>query len=410
MEATNHKGHKGGPVVVSFDLDFTLANFKREPITALMQDCLHLVLVRDFGYPPDIWPTADEAINDAKERSCFVFDVETMNLIDADLEGFIRTCYFGSEELPQEEIENIYGVECRLPYKPGTETSCRYENFFDLFICYIVPTIRRIVDLKKKSQHPKLVKLTGKQLIEDIYATAKVNYDFVHDGSYLLPEKVGYFYPYLLTNPRKYLDPLSPRFLELLKNPAFFPIIITNGELGHVNAVMSMFKSIGVNLADYFKLICIDAHKPKFFNPQNHKKFSINPHPYEGAAICKTSVQELKEKCAGYKPENEEDVKDEDIAIDPHYVLSSKYLFEGSINALMEKLPKHSAFIHIGDCVRNDKTVEPLKSILLTHKSANSPGLKAANSLGQVEGWTHTVDDIDDEKLITILQQYTANA
>lgn len=365
------------PVVVSFDVDFTLANFKHESISRLMADCLQLVLVRDLGYPADIMPaTEDDAQRDAGEKCFYVFDKDNLNLIDFDRESLIRAVYFGSRQLTDDEIIEVYGIEKKLPFMPRTTKHPRFEFFGDLFICYVVGTIRRIVELKAfKKGNDKVNSLTGTALMDNIYATASVNYEFIRDSKYMNPEKVGYFYPYLITNPDKYLNNLNPSFIKLLHNPSIYPIIISNGEFGHFTAVRKALFQLGLDIFSKFKLICIDAKKPKLFTPSNSNHFTAEPQPH--------------------------------TAMDDGYETTDGLMFGGSMTELVKILPRHSTILHVGDSLTADMACEPVKSVLLDFGVTGGRGSEDSGEKEVVVGWSHVVHDINDPRLEEIILGYT---
>lgn len=256
-------------VLLSIDMDFTLADFKAVQLNMLMIRSMNLVLIRDKNYPVEILPEDQkEEVMVAKQGFRAVYDQESFNLLKVSSEGFILRGYSGRQRLTEEQLREEYGDSLTIPVNKQSFKSDRYKFFSELFICYLVGPLMKIIELRKTRQYPVLNELTGKQLLQDMYSTSAENYEFVRDRQYKDPSEIGYFYPYFIAEHERYLSKPSATLEKLLKKKSLIKLLCTNGEIGHLSAVKQVYEKMSSDILNSFDFIVVDAKKPEYFTTE----------------------------------------------------------------------------------------------------------------------------------------------
>lgn len=321
--------------ILSFDLDFTLAEYTQPHFLYLMIKGVLIELSEprfpgvSRRYPIEIMPASEEEelfMTRAMFRA--VFDLENMNMLKVGENGEVLRAYHGFERLSNEAILKEYGEKALIPLNKDKLKG--EERFFLLggyFYCYLVGLIMRIVEVKKTSSNQLLKNLTGTLLLQDIFNTASINFTFTNEpGVYKRPELVGSIYPELMANPRKYLQEPSKNFISFLKELKIPKVICSNGEQGHYESVRVGLTKMGTQLLDLFEAVAVDCKKPSFF--EGEKELDL--------------LEDFKDYFRD-KPNN-------------------LHVAKGSMKALIKKVRESHpeqvsdkvVFVHVGDSVKDD--------------------------------------------------------
>ena len=108
---TNRDLDLAGIQLVGFDMDYTLAIYKKLPMEQLQYDLTLERLIEKQGYP--------EAIRDLAYDPTFIVrgltvDKRTGNLLKTDTHGGVSVCYRGRRRVAEEEIKALYKMlACR---------------------------------------------------------------------------------------------------------------------------------------------------------------------------------------------------------------------------------------------------------------------------------------------------------
>jgi hypothetical protein len=231
----------------------------------------------------------------------------------------------------------------------------------------------RIVQMRKTLKWPVLNSLTPKQLLADINSTVSENFEFlIKELPYRNPRTMGFFYPQFIKDENITQKPTAS-LLELLKDPAVFPVLCTNGEIGHYCAYKLITQKQGVNILDLLQIKLLGAKKPNYFTANTSLiKFEL--------ASTYASIEELMTET------------------------SDKVFSQSSAKALLEYLVVEGEFIaskvHVGDNPSSDAgflsdftTIMIYRELLENEPVASLPNPEVLAATCYLEVWGSALEE-----------------
>src|SRR3989338_5176821 len=244
---------------VGFDMDYTLANYHKEPMETLQYQMTIDYLVKHMGYPEDLY-----RFNYDPNLSIrgLVVDKRHGHLLKMDMHGRVWRAMHGYKHLQKSEIDALYkNHKIKIT-----------KDFASLDTLFAMPEASLYCDVINllKNKSPKYGKI-----FEDI----RTAIDTIHsDGS---------LKSIITRNLSIYIESHTDIALILhkLRSSGKKLFLLTNSYWDYTQTVMSYLLG---NWLSYFDIIITASHKPNFFTEKNpFKKISTDSqHPvYEGGNI-----------------------------------------------------------------------------------------------------------------------------
>ena len=233
---------------IGFDLDFTLADYKRAPLERLTLRLAAARLVAHNKYPDEV-----EAVEWRPEfpRRGLLIDKEQGTVLRMNRHRYVGQAYLGRRRLNRRELVRLYRHE---PLRPASNRFYHVDSLFELPETNL---FAEVVELKERNPLPPLPDYP--QLFADVRAAI----DWVH-ASGELKSKV-------LAEPEAFLerDPELALALLRLKLGDRRLILLTNSGWEYAAGVCSyLFDGLVPGLDSWrqlFDLMIVDAGKPAFF-------------------------------------------------------------------------------------------------------------------------------------------------
>jgi 5'-nucleotidase len=351
--------------VIGFDLDHTLAIYKIEAFTELIYNAFARYLVEHKNYPKEIliYSTNESDSNcdlDEREKNKkfntdfvhkfsgieVVIDLKNGNAIKIDENRIVIKAYHGIDELSQEQIEKIYGVEkefTEIHHDNAKGNNC--HSILNNFEYHLIPIFLMCVHLLEIGS----LKLNSKgaepfnQIFEDIMEAAVFNYNLIDAEEKRIKnmaESNGYFFNNFQKDPKKYLDDYNPKEMLIhLRNKGVQIFFATNSFYEFADVILR--KTIGDDYLDYFDLAVFYSQKPAFFYKDNRNSAyfpDLTKNDHRGQEVTS------------------ENVKDDQIF---DSLCREKSLIEGSYHVVEEFFRKKKGkedikFIYVGDNLYSD--------------------------------------------------------
>lgn len=236
---------------IGFDLDFTLADYEREPIERCTFELAVERLIAEHGYP--------EGIRDAELRPDFprrglLIDKKTGIVLRMNRHRYVGQAYLGRRRLSRTEMIELFRHE---PVKPADERFYHVDSLFELPEANLYA---ELVELSEKRPELGLPDVLG--LFEDVRRAI----DWVHASESL---QAG-----ILARTETFLhkDPEIALALLRLKLNGRKLILLTNSGWTYARDICSyLFDGALPGLDDWrelFDLIIVRSGKPMFFRTE----------------------------------------------------------------------------------------------------------------------------------------------
>lgn len=233
---------------IGFDLDWTLADYKRLPLEELTFKLTIERLIDNHGYP-DIALQAELRPN--FPRRGLLIDKEAGTVLRMNRHRYVNLAYHGRERLGRQDLKRLYR------YEPIQPSSNRFYHLDSLFELPEANLYSELIDLANRKQGHGLP--SSWQIFDDVRAAI----DWVHGHGSLKTQVMGDIQRYL----QRDLE-LGYALLRLALGGRRL-ILLTNSEWQYANAICSfLFDGLlpGLdNWRELFDLILVRSKKPEFF-------------------------------------------------------------------------------------------------------------------------------------------------
>lgn len=253
---------------IGFDMDHTFIRYRLKDFIKHISESTAVFLVNHRGYSQEIFPlTEEEAVSSYKMFFRAVFDHRTGFLLKIGSSMTIMRAFHGFDRVSDAELLRTYGDPPTLEdYTVLAHKHKDFTNMHEFYSAALSPLIAKIVHLRKHGS-PKLVKKSFYEITRDLNDAAEFNFairDFSVFETRLYP---GYFFPKFISQPKRYINPVSPEFLQRLKALKDRGVItfIASNSYYHMGKVL-LRNAIGLDWPDYFSFVIFDTKKPAFFD------------------------------------------------------------------------------------------------------------------------------------------------
>ncbi len=275
--------------LIGFDMDYTLAPYKKESFESL---AFHETLKKfiEHGYPEEL--SLLKYKPDFLIRGLLV-DRERGNILKVDGHKYVKDAYHGYRRLSKEERYELYNKQ-----------SYKAENFLSVDSFFALSEVQLFVEIVDfMSKNPSVLQKS----FQEVYADIRIFIDLCHqDGS--IKKKI-------LANPEKYIlkDKSLPITLVRLLDAGKFLFLLTNSHYDYTKEVMDFLLSGAheefVDWKDYWDLIIVGAGKPGFFYGnqtffevmEENNLLKIHSGPLIARKVYHGGNAKLFEKLTGYK-------------------------------------------------------------------------------------------------------------
>ncbi len=236
---------------IGFDLDFTLADYEREPVERCTFELALDRLIDEHGYPEEI---RDAELRPDFPRRGLLIDKKTGIVLRMNRHRYVGQAFLGRRRLSRTEMIELFRHE---PVKPADERFYHVDSLFEL------PEANLYAELVELSERkPELGLPDSLGLFEDTRRAI----DWVH-ASESLQAKV-------LADPETYLrrDPEIALALLRLKLGGRKLILLTNSGWTYARDICAhLFNGVVPGLDDWrklFELVIVRSGKPTFFRTE----------------------------------------------------------------------------------------------------------------------------------------------
>jgi HAD superfamily 5'-nucleotidase-like hydrolase len=263
--------------LVGFDMDYTLAIYRKLPMEQLQYDLTLKRMIERHGYP--------EAIKDLEYDPAFIVrgltvDKRNGHLIKTDTHGKVAACHHGRREVEPEELSRLYkNAKIRLASEPfasidtlfALPEACLYANLVDWYEARLergedcAPLL-----LPEHHQTPNLGPLDTWRLFDDV----RESIDDIH--------RDGTLKSIIMADLGRYIEDDEGLALTLhkLRSAGKKLFVLTNSYWSYTDAVMSFLLDGKLreytNWRAYFDMVIVGGRKPRFFT-QREPFLEIDP-------------------------------------------------------------------------------------------------------------------------------------
>jgi HAD superfamily 5'-nucleotidase-like hydrolase len=236
---------------VGFDLDFTLADYAREPLERATMELTVERLIAARDYPAAI---RDVEFRPEFPRRGLLIDKQEGTVLRMNRHRYVGQAYLGRQRLERDEMVRLYRHE---PLRPASNRFYHVDSLFELPETNL---FSEIVELKER--HPSLELPEYRQIFEDVRASI----DWVHAEGELKSR--------ILSDPERFI-PRDPEMILALLRLALGRrrlILLTNSDWSYADGVCSyLFDNALPGLHSWrqlFDLVIVSSGKPAFFREQ----------------------------------------------------------------------------------------------------------------------------------------------
>lgn len=255
---------------IGFDMDHTFLRYKLRNFVELVYESTAKYLVKHLDYSEELFPK--DKVEAEHLHSMFfraVFDHQTGNLLKIGWGDLILRGYHGMTKLTREEIETQYGSYPRLPdYHILSNRSEHFTNLHEFYGCAAVPTLAKLVELKKHATSGMLLQKTFYNIMDDVKESWEFNYG-VNREEFRKGIYSGYFFPVILKNPEQFVYKQQKQILKkLVEIRAKGVLVFISSNSTFEVADIFMRESIGEDWLKIFDFVMYENKKPFFFRKQ----------------------------------------------------------------------------------------------------------------------------------------------
>lgn len=227
---------------IGFDMDYTLAIYRREELDRLVHGLAIERLVSVYGYPEEIRAIPFQP-GFAIRGLCV--DKTTGHLLKLNAHRQVKKAWHGLRPLEQSEIDLFWREVLRL----DSQRFMRLDTLFDLPEAYIICAL---IDWFESRSLP----CDYRKICDETRAAVDLAHQDNSIKQAVLADKERYLLP----------DPQIGATLRLLRNRGRRKLfLVTNSNFAYTNALMSWLFADEKDWTDLFDLIVAAASKPRFF-------------------------------------------------------------------------------------------------------------------------------------------------
>jgi HAD superfamily 5'-nucleotidase-like hydrolase len=263
---------------IGFDMDLTLARYKFRPFIQILFESAATKLVRDHDYPQDMFPD-DESLDFflAFSGRCVV-DLKRLLVLKVGKLGEVLRAFSGYDRLTPEQIKDNYGPDGKIAGVDLENLSFGKDYYFasDLFkVDYPLVFLQIKQLLKQKGKYPVLEHKTGQDILDDLSDASSFNYHHYHK-KYTPPEEVGFYFPMLKVNPKRFLYKIDLRVFEKLRQlreQGKLVFLVTNAHVGYYDIIFPFITQDVQDPEATLDYVGMNGCKPAFFTKPFQNKF-----------------------------------------------------------------------------------------------------------------------------------------
>ena len=233
---------------VGFDLDWTLADYRRLPLEKLTFDLTVERLIAKYGYPEVL---AEAELRPSFPRRGLLIDKQAGTVLRMNRHRYVNRAYLGRQRLDRAELMSLYRYE---PIQPSSKRFYHLDSLFELPEANLYS---EIIELSKR--YPEADFPDSWQVFADVRAAI----DWVHAEGSLKTRVMADIGHYLSPDPE-----VGYALLRLALGGRRL-ILLTNSEWEYANAICSyLFNGLLPGLDSWrqlFDLILVGSRKPDFF-------------------------------------------------------------------------------------------------------------------------------------------------
>lgn len=252
--------------LVGFDMDYTLAIYKKLPMEQLQYDLTLQRLVENKGYP--------EEIRQLEYDPTFIVrgltvDKRSGHLIKTDTHGGVGVCFRGRRRVPDEEIQRLYR-NAKIRLQTATFASvdtlfalpeaCLYANLVEFFLQrHEQGESLQPLELPQNHQTPNLGPFDTWKLFDDVRNAI----DDIH--------RDGTLKSIIMASPGTYIEDDEGLALALhkLRSAGKRLFVLTNSYWTYTECVMRFLLDGKLkeysSWRQYFDIVIVGGRKPRFF-------------------------------------------------------------------------------------------------------------------------------------------------
>lgn len=239
---------------VGFDLDWTLADYRRLPLEELTFELTVDRLIRHHGYPEIIMQA--ELRPDFPRRGLLI-DKEAGTVLRMNRHRYVNLAYYGRERLGRRDLKRLYRYE---PIQPSSKRFYHLDSLFELPEANLYS---ELIELANRDNGHSLP--SSWQIFDDVRAAI----DWVHGQGSLKTRVMADMPSYLRRDTE-----IGHALLRLALGGRRL-ILLTNSEWHYADAICSfLFDDLLPGLKrwrDLFDLVLVRSNKPEFF--KNRRPF-----------------------------------------------------------------------------------------------------------------------------------------
>lgn len=234
---------------LGFDMDYTLAIYKKEVIEHVAFDCTVEKLIRMKSYPDEIHKMVYDPISMIRG---LVIDRKLGNVLKMDQYGYVCKVHHGRRKLPSEERLRLYS---KSRIRLNNDRFHSVDTLFSLPEAYLYSELVHFFDVKEGEAHHDYWKLW-----EDVRECLDLSH---RDNSIKAP---------IMAHPAEYVvkDANLAQTLDRWRQGGKRLFVLTNSAWDYTDALMTYLLHGALDeypsWVDYFDRVIVDAGKPSFFS------------------------------------------------------------------------------------------------------------------------------------------------
>jgi HAD superfamily 5'-nucleotidase-like hydrolase len=234
--------------MIGFDMDYTLAPYKKQEIESLQYKMVQDRLVEFLGFPKEILKY--EYLSDFVVLGLFL-DLKTGHLLKIDRYNFVIKGYHGLKKISDEELKNIY--------RNNNTPLNLYDDFVRIDTLFSLPETSLFSQIVEEFPIGSFY-----DSYKELYENIRKMTDTIHRDTSLKNEIISNLPKYI----KKTID--LPLTLHNFKSDGKKLFLLTNSYYEYTDKVMSYLLDGELNeyqsWRDYFDLIIVGSQKPLFFS------------------------------------------------------------------------------------------------------------------------------------------------
>lgn len=281
--------------LVGFDMDYTLAVYKKLPMESLQYDFARQYLLDTMGYPHEIKKLV---FDQGLLIRGLVIDRHLGNVLKLDDQNHVWRAFHCRKELTLDQIGNLYGTK-RI--KVGDLRYYSLDTFFSIpEACLFVDTVECLHELRQSNQLPERFVGDNNEALNynEIFVNIRQAMDMIHSNGSLKSVIRDNIHQFIVQDGEVELA------LRKLRNEGKKLFLLTNSSFEYTDTVLSYvfgnYNEPNRAWIDVFDLVIVEAQKPAFFTDTNpfaasdhNKKVFVGGNIHEFHRMCDVRGSEV---------------------------------------------------------------------------------------------------------------------